>query len=824
MLKGIARIIVFLAVFIAGVIFFSTRLKQGVTVSASDLSDPTLPVMCIDVDGYKADTMFGYRDKMDALALRDALIPISTDHLLSVSYKANDTEVHSVAYEIYAPDTGEVIENAKIGGFREDGEYWTATLSMETPILMNREYPVRFTLNTSQGDLYYYGRLLQRANPQTVQYVKFVYDFYETCLNKGGATRLNAYLETDETIKNTSFNTVNIKSTLDQVTWGSLNPQMLRRAVPRIHEINNTTCSLTTDYLILAMSEEEKREVYRVKEFYRLRYYNGQMMLLNFERNAEQVFDPEQSVVVSTDGIELGVASRDVTYKSNDAGRILAFVQDNTLWSFNTSSQKLTKVFTFHNDTETGDERCDHNDYAIRIIRVRDSGDIDFTVYGYMNRGHFEGMQGILIAGFSGEGGYVEERAFIPCEGSFDYLEEMQGTISYLNGSGQYFTYLNRSIYQIDLTTMSPTVVLSDIHPDCFVSSGDGRTIAWMEGMDPEKTTKIVMRDLESGTSRTIEAEEGSYLKTLGFINRDLIYGIADENDLRTLPQGETLFAMNTLKIEDADGAVIKEYRQDGYWINGITIQSGLIELHRMTADGNGGYKEAQTDNIMNNRQGSEDAVTVKTSNTQRRGMVVTLVMPQTVRNLLPNIEEARVRSVQGGGKVNFHVPFEREMPLYRVYAYGKLQGIFTDPGEAVQSADAQVGVVLNEEGQYIYERGTTDSEYEILNEDLLEAVTTPSLNVKELAERLGDEATVLDLTGCTLEQVLYEVGRGRAVLARAGDGSVNLIVGFNRYNTRLYDFETGEHYWYGIMDSTALFEEGGNIFVSYVEPDRTVR
>ena len=80
-----------------------------------------------------------------------------------------------------------------------------------------------------------------------------------------------------------------------------------------------------------------------------------------------------------------------------------------------------------------------------------------------------------------------------------------------------------------------------------------------------------------------------------------------------------------------------------------------------------------------------------------------------------------------------------------------------------------------------------------------------------------------MNLTGCTLDEILYQLSEDRAVVARKPDGTTAVIVGYDRYNTLLYNFETGEHYYYGINDSTNLFLEGGNVFLSYVEKPTAV-
>ena len=82
----------------------------------------------------------------------------------------------------------------------------------------------------------------------------------------------------------------------------------------------------------------------------------------------------------------------------------------------------------------------------------------------------------------------------------------------------------------------------------------------------------------------------------------------------------------------------------------------------------------------------------------------------------------------------------------------------------------------------------------------------------------LGDMGTVIDLTGCTLDNVLYEVSVQRPVIAKTGENSSVVIVGYDEYNTYLYDPATGQISPYGMNDSTALFESAGNVFLTYIE------
>jgi hypothetical protein len=77
-----------------------------------------------------------------------------------------------------------------------------------------------------------------------------------------------------------------------------------------------------------------------------MRYYNDQMMLLDFERNAQQIVNPEGKDVISASGISLGVASRDLTYETNSSADTVAFIQDNELWEYSRGCGKaVPRIF-----------------------------------------------------------------------------------------------------------------------------------------------------------------------------------------------------------------------------------------------------------------------------------------------------------------------------------------------------------------------------------------------------------------------------------------------------------------------------------------------
>lgn len=819
MKKIVLKIIVLLAVFVGGVFLFGVLLNQETMENSRDLEAPTLPVLCIDYEGYKINRMYGHVEEMDQNSLRDGLVPLTTNRDVRVSIKSFNSPIDSVTYEVTSLVDGAVVENAKVGNFKEDGDYQTAGFTLQEPILMNQEYGLKFTVHTGDQDIYYYTRVVQRSSLNTSQYVEFAYNFYEKCMNREGASDLNTYLETPEVVTNNSYTNIDIHSSFNQITWGSLKPKIYRKAVASIKEINENTGSIVMEYMISAENEDGDEELYYVTDFFRMRYFQSKIMLLDFYRDTQQIFDGNLPVI-STKGVELGIAGKDVSYVTNESATIAAFVQAGELWTYNSSADKLSRAFSMRSGNE-GDERDDYQENNIKIIRVEESGDIDFAVYGYMNKDVHEGQVGVSVCRYSSERNTVEEKIFIPSDKSYELLEEDLQRLCYVNKQEDLYLYLNDIIFRVHLPDKTQEVLLDQVNPDCLAVSKDQGQIAWMNEMQEYASPNITVMNLETKERRSIKAGDGSKARVLGFINEDFIYGIASDGDIYVDTAGNTIFAMNDIRIEDAAGTLVKEYKNEGVWVSKVNIQEGLIELERVVR-AESGYAPTTTDNIMNNQPDEGKTVEVRTSNTTRRGTVVTLVFSDTITNRSPLLSLSKLRVQGEQNTVNLEMQKEQSGSKYYVYAKGKLDSIYTKPSEAVIHADSQVGIVLNRSQQYVWERGNNQTENELNNQDIPEAFLSATLDEQAIGAAMGDFGEVINLTGCTLEEVLYQLSADRAVMARQPDGTAALLVGYNRYNTLWYDFNTGEHIFHGMNDSTNLFAQAGNVFLSYVEKPKT--
>ena len=78
----------------------------------------------------------------------------------------------------------------------------------------------------------------------------------------------------------------------------------------------------------------------------------------------------------------------------------------------------------------------------------------------------------------------------------------------------------------------------------------------------------------------------------------------------------------------------------------------------------------------------------------------------------------------------------------------------------------------------------------------------------------------VLDLSGCSLDAMLYYLNQDIPVLVSLNDGNALLLIGFNEVNTVVMNPQTGTIYKMGMNDSAQMFQENGNRFVTYMRED----
>ena len=65
----------------------------------------------------------------------------------------------------------------------------------------------------------------------------------------------------------------------------------------------------------------------------------------------------------------------------------------------------------------------------MQVVKVTDDGDVDYMVYGYMNRGYYEGMVGICFYRYSTADNATRRLFFMPVQQSEQILVEFPARV-----------------------------------------------------------------------------------------------------------------------------------------------------------------------------------------------------------------------------------------------------------------------------------------------------------------------------------------------------------------------------------------------------------
>lgn len=814
----IIRIIATLVIFIVAVFTMSKMINRETPQTTQAMADATLPLLYMLNEDVQLNSLHGYVAEMDVKAMHDNLTPLDSDRSVKIQIQPFETKISDITFKVITADGNQVMENTKASDITEDENYVNATLQLQSKILINTEYMLEIKVTVGSRDVYYYARIIQKDGLRTQSYLNFVMGFFERCLEKTELDVIGECVEPDGTGDGSDNDTIvpkmDIHNTVEQLSWGSLKPTIYVKPIPSIQELNETTATICLDYVISVARDSDITDYYHVTEYYRMRYTDTRVMLLDFERSTSQIFNPEHGEVLTSNGINLGLTSMDVTYKNDSENNFFAFVQEGALWMYEVASGQFSQVFSFPQQ-ENSSARDTYGKNNIQIIDVDTGGDMYFLVCGYMNRGRHEGESGVAVYYYDSQVSSTEECLFVDTDQTYSLMRQDMESLSYVTEDRDaFYLMLDNNVYCVDMETRKLEQVISNVGIGCHASSKSGKYFAWVEDGIYNSTTIKVM-DLDNRKITEVSCKKKQRIRPLGYMDENLIYGIAKASDVDTSHKGNELFPMRRIEIINTQGEVIKEYGPDGVYITDAVVQDKLTTLSRVRKNGNV-YEEIEEDHIVNSvaDESTSYGLTNQLTNNVRE-TVLQVASALTVKSVSQVI---RCQQIAVDGSTNVVIDTQGETEdVYYVYAKGELDSIHTAANEAIKRADEALGVVVESATQqYVWERGNKVTKLNLDITTYPSAINEGIMDPKQLGESLGK--TVLDLSGCTLDQVLYFVSAGLPVLAQTADGPV-IISGYDEYNTILLKPGESETYFYGMQDSTKLFEESGNVFVTYLDP-----
>lgn len=927
MRNTIFRVIYAVLLFGVAVVVMELLLNHESVNSTAEMREAVFPVITMQTQGQTVNELHGFKTERSLQRYRGPVTPLGTDRKVSFTIDTFGQTPESLSFEVRALEDGRLIEDGELTDLTTSGQESKGSFTIHDLIENDKEYMLIFLVKIpgEENTLRYYTRIIASEDNAAREKMSFVLSFHNATFSKTAASSITTYIEPNSEGDNSSYAHVDIHSSYGQITWGDLEPEQVGEADISVEDMQTETAIFRVDYLVRAKSTEGNSILLRCQEYFRIRKGESRINLLDYERYAEQVYVPSGSV--QTDGVvTLGITGEDSVCAESDGGSAFAFVQAGKLYACNPVDNAIAYVYGF-GDFDSQDAREIWNRYEIKILNVDETGNVDFLVYGYMNRGDHEGELGAAVYNYNSIYRTVEEKAFVPYDGSAALLKAQIERLSYLNKSNSLFLMMNETIYEIDLASRQVSEIAAGLTEDSYQVSSDGRMIAWKQ-TDGQGTEQIVLEDLSDKTTQTIDAAAGEHVNPLGFIGEDLIYGKGRKSDVVADPTGSEVQPMYCVQIINSSLEVLENYQITGYYVTGCEVNGNQIILHRLkTQEADSGVAE-MTEEIITaavaEEEDTEDAPEEQTAknseeatdaspensdtgdvstaqtgadtaetgdaDTGEDGKAPLTVLPAESSRFETALDDQimdaqeettgshqiqRVSSEEWmlvsqvsakgmkAGSFKYVRPKEalfegdREVALtgeetaeelYVVYDLYGVAGVYQKASQAVQKADDVSGFVTDEKGLYIWKKGNRNSVNQIMSitaRSMQEGETSLSVCLQTILDFEGksgvnaaallsqgktlqevlteniDGARVMDLTGASLDAVLYYVGTEKPVLAARNNGQESvLIVGYNESQVVLMDPAAGTLYKITRTNAESLFGQSGNGYVAYVVQD----
>ncbi|ADL06503.1 hypothetical protein [Lacrimispora saccharolytica] len=788
--------------------------KSDVMVYTS-MDEASLPVVYSDMYGRKMNLLHGYTQDMKQTVSREALTVLPPNRSMNIQISDYKGSIQGIEYEVRSMDLGRLVERTTIDQWDQGEEGVTATLPIQNLLAKDKEYLLILSLDTSgNGKLLYYTRIVWTDSTNAKDMIDFAVDFTTKTFDYDQARQLTTYLETSEGEDNSSLGHVTIRSSFTQLTWGGLSVKPVGDIRVTLKDLNGIMCSVRLDYEVSRDGEGDIQELYEVEDSFTMKWDSRRIYLMDFERDTNQIFSGQKGLF-SGKRIMLGISNQDeIRTAKSPSGDFLAYAVNRDLWTYDQSREHAVKVFSFRSGEDDG-LRSGYDQHDIKILSVKDNGDVDFLVYGYMNRGIHEGGLGVAMYQYSSQDNATTERFFTPVTRSFDMLKEDIGQLAHVGSNGMLYLMADRAVYGIDLNSNEYMVLADSLVVGGYAVSSSERRFAWQESSDFYGAGVVHLMDLDTGVKREITGGEDNIYRPLGFVGDDFIYGIARKGDV-WVQNGRTKDApMYRIEIMDQGGNIVKEYENENVYIADVSVDASRIHLTQVVKSGDQSYVSSKQDTIVCNQEltgGEMEGIGWYASEDRRKLYFVQLekeAASKDVRITVPKkvaYETTEVVELKSNGRTQEN----------RFYAYGGgcylgSSRSFTD---ALALAYDKMGVVTDKNQEIVWNRVNRPP-----SRNMKEPLKTGAAflrNLEGFTENgiTGDGVLMLDARGCTLNQVLYFIGHGCPVAAYNLQGGYLLLSGYDSYNVTVYNPVSGESQKMGLNDASAYFAGQGNDFV----------
>ncbi len=818
MKKTLQKIGILFAIFIAAIaIYFvaaqNTMEKEATVYSA--MEEPTLPVVYPQSAGKEINALHGYLQDMGNQAARESITVLPENRALSLRIREYGNTIAGISYEVRSLDLQRLVEQTTLQEWESRDDSTTVTLPIQNLLSRNEPYLLILSVTTGEKTVRYYTRIMWADNNYAADMIQLAEDFSRKSMDYEQARDLTTYLETSSMGDNSSLGRVTIKSSFNHLTWNGQNVEMAGEPAVTLKEFDGTMGQVQVKYQANLTESDGTVQILDVEDNFTMRWNQQRIYMMYYQRNADQRFIVNEK---SFNGkrIMLGITNDNmVRSQKSPNSQYIAFKSGRELWCFDQKENKIVKVFTFRGGKDD-QVRSGYDQHDIRILSAQDNGNVNFLVYGYMNRGAYEGITGVVLYTYDKETDTVQEKFFIQASDNFEMVKADVERLSYLSSSDMMYLLLDGTVYGIDLKSNESMVVAQGLTEGSFAVSQDQSRLAWQEGSDLYQSPKIHLMDLNTSQKQEIMGNENDRARVLGFVGNDLVYGLADTGDswitngrVRELPMYAVYIMGTGMEVES-------QYQREGTYISDVVVEDGRIHMNRLVKLSPQEYTFQNEDTIVCNEEFAADPLEgIGWFAAQELGKLYFVQADHEIP--LGDVKEhtPKTFSYEHTGTLEPVKSQQAETQMtFHAYAVGHYIGSSKNFKTAMDMAYDHMGLVTDENQHIVWDR---INKRPIVNiKDPMAQAARLLRGVEEFSGSKIDEEGLLlvDARGCSLNQVLYFIDKGTPVLAYTGPGTYVLLSGYDQYNVTLYDPQTQTSEKMGLNDAAAYFDALKNDFI----------
>lgn len=827
-------------VFIGSLVSFSLVTNKSQTDMTTSLAEATLPVVSFSYQGTTVNELFGYVNEMVDTNMRGNITPVGDDRMLHIVVDTDGVEVSELQYEIRSMDGTRLVVKNATKDFSRAGNQLKADVELENILQDNEEYALKLTLQGKKQPIYYYTRVIKEKGLDVDKYLNFALDFHShTFARDEDGSYFANYVE-NATGDATNLGYVDLTCTVRQIKWRNLICNPVTPLDIAFQEINDDYTALTIRYILSTVTSDGVNQYYDVEEYYRLRQGAKQMYVLDYERTAEEIFNPEGTILSGGNSIQLGITPGDVEYDYNEVGNRIAFVQAGELWGYDASNNLLSKIFSFR-EQEDFDPRDNLNQHDIKIMNVDEAGSVDFIVFGYMNRGKHEGEVGLSVFHYDGLARTVEEEAYLPCNSSYGILGSELGQFLYESDGRMVYLVLNHTMYSIDLNTKETKEAISDLTEGDYFASVSNRYFTWIDAGKTYQSETLHLIDLSSGKISDITVGNGEVIRPMGFIGEDLIYGVANASDVVKNAAGNAVFPIKKLYIVGSENTkdILKEYAPSDGYVGTVTVDGYLISMQLIQRN-EGQFVVVGENQIMNKEADKDTVVYLKSYGDQERQKLYQIAFTGQAKAGKTKLVTSKEVITQD----NRAVEIQRDPDVTRYYVYAKGDVLYSGDqiATAIRKANENNAIVVNQKQQYVWQQGRSVykdplnglsvAASDLESGTIVQAISgmiqwegkTGSVSdmiaqgnsPEDVLVTMLPEYEILNLSGCSVDEMFYYVNNGTPVFALTSQDTAVLLTGYTSSLVYYYDPATHTTQKMATQDANNIFSQAGNVFLAY--------